>query len=66
MTWSKYNNPNRKRKLNRKMDRTDADILATKQMLNDAKDGKEMSIKHYDELSDRLCGKTSRNIYKEN
>jgi hypothetical protein len=65
MTWSKYNNPNRKRKLNRKMDRTDADILATKQMLDDAKNGKEMSIKYYDELSDRLCGKPSRNIYKE-
>lgn len=63
MTWTKYNNPSRKRKPRRKMNRTDADILAGKQMLDDKERGVEMPLKHYDELSDQLCGKPSRNIF---
>lgn len=63
MTWNKYNNPSKKRRLRRKIDRTDADILAAKQMLDDKERGVEMPLKHYDELSDQLCGKPSRNIF---
>ena len=63
MTWTKYNNPNKKRRPRRKIDRTDADILSTKQMLDDKERGVEMPLKHYDELSDQLCGKPSRNIF---
>ena len=63
MRFSKYNNPSKKRKPKRKMDRTTADIMAGKQMLEDSKRGVVMSLKYYDELSDKLCGKPSRNIY---
>ena len=63
MTWTKYNNPNKKRRPRRKIDRTDADILAAKQMLDDREGGVEMPLKYYDEMSDRLCGKPSRNIF---
>ncbi len=63
MTWTKYNNPNRKRKPRRKMDRTDADIMAGKQMIIDSKLGYKIVEKTYDEISDKLCEKPSRNIY---
>lgn len=63
MVWTKYNNPSKKRKLKRKIDRIDADIMAGKQMLIDNKLGYETVEKTYDEISDRLCGKSSRNIY---
>jgi hypothetical protein len=46
-----------------KMDRTTADIMAGKQMILDAKKGIEMPIEHYDKISDKLCGKPSRNLY---
>jgi len=64
MKWTKYNNPNKKRKTRRKMDRTDADIMAGKQMIDDKARGIDMPLKYYDELSDKLCGKPSRNIYE--
>ena len=54
MTWSKYNNPNRKRKLNRKIDKTDADILAGKQMIIDSKLGYQTVEKTYEEISDKM------------
>lgn len=60
--FTKYNNPNRKRKPGRKMNRTDADILAGKQMIIDSKLGYKTVEKTYDEISDQLCGKPSRNI----
>lgn len=63
MKWTKYNNPSRKRKPRRKMDRADADIMAIKQMIIDSKLGYEIVEKTYDEISDKLCGKPSRNIY---
>ena len=63
MVWTKYNNPSKKRKLKRKTDRTEADILAGKQMIIDNKLGYEIIEKTYDEISDRLCGEPSRNIY---
>ena len=63
MTWTKYNNSSRKRKPRRKMDRTDADIMADKQMIMDSKLGYEIVEKTYDEISDKLCKKPSRNIY---
>ena len=63
MTWTKHNNPSRKRKPRRKMDRTDADIIAGKQMIIDSELGYEIVEKTYDEISNKLCGKPSRNIY---
>ena len=60
MTWSKYNNPSRKRRLRTKMSRTDADIMAAKQMIIDSKLGYEPIVKTYDEISDKLCDKESR------
>lgn len=63
MTWSKYNNPNKKRKSTRKMDRTDADIMAAKQMIIDSNLGYKTVEKTYEDISDKLCGKPSRNIF---
>lgn len=63
MKWNKYNNPSKKRRPRHKIDRSDADILAAKQMLDDKERGVEMPLKYYDELSDQLCGKPSRNIF---
>ena len=60
MRFSKYNT---KRKPKRKMDRTTADIMAGKQMLEDTERGVVMPLKYYDELSDKLCGKPSRSIF---
>ena len=63
MQFTKYNNPNRKRKSRHKMSRTDADIMAGKQMIDDAANGIEMSLAYYDKISDQFCGKPSRGIY---
>ena len=60
MKFSKYNTSNRKRK---KYDRTDADIMAGKMMIDDCEKGIKMPLKYYDEMSDKLCGKPSRGIY---
>lgn len=63
-TFTKYNNPSRKHRQKR-LNRTDADILAAKRMFDDRSRGCELPLSAYDELSDRLCGKPSRNIYQE-
>lgn len=65
MQWTKYNNPSkRKRKpIRKKMDRSDADIIASKQMFDDRARGIEMPLKYYDKISDKLCGQPSRGIY---
>ena len=63
MIFSKYNNPSKKRK-HHKMSREDADIIATKMMIDDLRDGKKMSLNVYDTISDKLCGKPSRHIYE--
>ncbi len=60
--FSKYNNPSKKR-IRRPMSRTDADIVASKAYYDDRIRGTELPMKAYDELSDRLCGKPSRDIY---
>lgn len=57
MRFTKYNN---KRKAKSKMSRTDADIIAAKQMVIDSKLGYDPIVKTYDEISDKLCGKESR------
>lgn len=62
MAWTKYNNPNRKRK-HKRMSRTDADIFASKNMLDDLRNGIELPLSYYDKQSDKLCGKSSREIY---
>ena len=43
-----------------KMSRTDADIMAGKQIIIDHKLGYETVVKTYDEISDKLCGKPNR------
>lgn len=60
MRFTKYNNPSRKRKTSRKMDRTTADIMAAKQMVIDSKLGYDPIVKTYNEISDKFCGKESR------
>jgi len=59
---TRYNNPSKKR-IRRHMSRTDADIVASKAYYDDRIRGTELPMKAYDELSDRLCGKPSRDIY---
>lgn len=63
MAWTKYNNPNRRRRKRAHMSRTDADIIAAKEMLLDGIAGREKPIQAYDAMSDALCGKSSRHIY---
>lgn len=60
--FTRYNNPSKKR-IRRHMSRTDADIVASKAYYDDRIRGTELPMKAYDELSDRLCGKPSRDIY---
>lgn len=62
MRWTKYNNPNRKR-CRKSISRTDADIIAVKNMLDDKSKGIDLPLSFYDEQSDALCGKESRKIY---
>lgn len=52
--WTKYNNPNRKSRPKRKIDRTDADILAGKQMIIDNKLGYQTVEKTYKEISNKM------------
>lgn len=59
--WSKYNNPN-KRRYSRKLDRSDADVIAAKQMFDDQCRGVKMPLSYYDAISDQLCGMPSRGI----
>ena len=54
MTWSKNNNPNKKRRPRRKIDKTDADILAGKQMIIDSKLGYQTVEKTYEEISNKM------------
>ena len=61
--FTKYNNPNRK-KVNRKISRSDADIIAAKNMIDDLNSGIELPLSYYDQQSDELCGMPSRNIYQ--
>lgn len=60
--FTKYNNPNKKRNY-RRVSRTDADIIATKNMLDDMRNGIELPLSYYDEHSDKMCNKPSREIY---
>lgn len=72
MKFTKQNNPNRKR-FHKKMDRTEADIMVARMMLDDrieavrlAKKGienRELPLSYYDAISDRLCRLPSRNVY---
>ena len=62
MAWTKYNNPNKKRR-KRKLSRTDADIVAASNMFRDLQNGIELPLSFYDGQSDKMCGKPSRRIY---
>ena len=54
MTWNKYNNPNKKRRSKRKIDRTDANILTGKQMIIDSKLGYQTVEKTYKQISNKM------------
>ena len=54
MTWNKYNNPNKKHRSRRKIDKTDADILAGKQMIIDSKLGYQTVEKTYEKISNKM------------
>ena len=62
--WTKFNNPSKKRR-RRRMSRTDADIIAAKMMFDNMQRGIDLPLSFYDAASDKMCGKPSRNIYKE-
>lgn len=56
MRFSKYNNPN-KRRARKRFSKTDADITATKNMLDDRRKGIECPIEFYEWESKRMQGK---------
>lgn len=60
--FSKYNNPNKKH-YRKHISRTDADIIATKALLDDKINGEAKSLSYYDALSDKLSGNESRHLY---
>ena len=51
--FTKCNNPKKRRV--RRYDRTEADILATKRMLDDRARGEEMPLETYQHIADKLC-----------
>lgn len=58
MKFSKYNNPN-KRRARKRLSKTDADIIATKNMLDDRRNGIEMPLDFYEWQSKKMHGKES-------
>lgn len=56
MRFSKYNNPN-KRRARKRLDKTEADILATKNMLDDRMNGIDCPIEFYEWQSKKMQGK---------
>lgn len=56
MRFSKYNNPN-KRRARKRLSKTDADIIATKNMLDDRRNGIEGPIEFYEWQSKKMQGK---------
>lgn len=60
--FTKWNNPNHKHH-KRRLDRSEADIFAAKNMLDDKKAGIDMPLSYYDRQSDDLSGLPSRSIY---
>ena len=56
MKFSKYNNPN-KRRAGKRLSKIDADILATKNMLDDRRNGIDCPIDFYECQSKKLRGK---------
>ena len=56
MRFSKYNNPN-KRRARKRLSTTEADIIATKNMLDDRRNGIEMPLDIYEWQSKKMQGK---------
>ena len=56
MRFTKYNNPN-KRRARKRLSKTDADIIATKNMLDDRRKGIEGPIEFYEWQSMKMQGK---------
>ena len=56
MKFTRWNNPN-KRHYKKHYDKTDADIIASKRMLEDKARGVEMPLETYEYISAKLQGK---------
>lgn len=56
MRFSKYNNQN-KRRPRKRSSKTDADIIATKNMLDDRRKGIELPVDFYEWQSNKMQGK---------
>ena len=56
MRFSKYNNPS-KRRPRKRLSKTDADIISTKNMLDDRRNGIDCPIEFYEEMSKKMQGK---------
>ena len=57
MTWTKWNNPSKKKCKPRKLDYTEASILAGKQMVIDSKLGYKVDEKFYEDVARKMMGK---------
>ena len=57
MTWTKGNNPSKRRRKPRKLDYTEASILAGKQMIIDSELGYKVDVKFYEEVANKMLGK---------
>ena len=60
MRFSKYNNQN-KRRARKRLSKTDADILATKNMLDDRRNGIDCPIEFYEWQSSKMQGGVIKN-----
>ena len=56
MRFSKYNNPN-KRRARKRLDKSEADIIATKNILDDRRNGIDCPIEFYKWQSNKMRGK---------
>lgn len=54
----------KRKRYKRVINRTDADIIAAKNMLDDKRRGIDLPLSFYDKQSDAMCGKPSRKIYE--
>lgn len=54
----------KKKKHYKKYDRSEADIIAGKKMIDDYMAGVNLPLKHYENISDYLCGQKGK--YSEN
>lgn len=58
MKFSRFNNPKKRKR--KRMSRTDADIMAAKEVMKG-----DLTLAEAERMSDRLSGLPSRSLYKE-